>query len=203
MNNTSQITVPFGEPFPTVSAAVAALTQPRLDRLLNIARRRIERLTQSPAVKRMLSRCDPADFVHDAIMLVLIGELKAGRGRHTHLRHLAGPDRFFNFLQGIVHSRISAQLGKTSREGEHLSAEEEPLSEARTVAQDVQLNEVKAVLSARLRAAAGNNPALQSTLMLLELEATDTGREPSRFQLHKMRKLGRTTLREQIGRAHV
>lgn len=196
MNNPSPSLVPVGEPFPTVTAAVAALGQPQLDRLLQIARRRVERLTQSPAVQRLLSQCEPADFVHDAIMLVLIGELKPGQGRHTHPRHLSGSGSFFNYLQGIVHSRISAHLGKTVREGEHLSAEEFPLPQTRTVEQDVQLQEIKSVLSQRLRAAAGNNPALQSALMLLELEPTAAKQEPSRFQLHKMRKLSRRTLQE-------
>ena len=196
MNSTLPTEVPFGDPFPTVAAAVAALTQHQLDRLLQIARRRIERLTQSSAVQRLLCLCEPADFVHDAIMLVLVGELKPGQGRHTHLRHLNDLGSFFNYLQGIVHSCISARLGKTVREGEHLSMEVQPLLGTRTVAQDVQFNEIKSVLSERLRAAAGNNPALQSTLILLELEPMETGREPSRFQLHKMRRLGRHTLRE-------
>ena len=84
-------------------------------------------------------------------------------------------------------------------EGEHLSAEDQPLTGARTVVQDVQLNEIKASLSAQLRAAAGNNPALQSTLMLLELEAKDSGGRPSRKQLHKMRRLGREVLKELAG----
>jgi hypothetical protein len=141
-----------------VSAAVAAITQQQLDRLLQIARRRIERLTQSPAVQRMVGQRQPIDFVHDAIMLVLVGEEKPGLGRHTHRRHLDSSKAFLNFLQGIVHSLISAQLGKTIREGEHVSAEEQELMGTRTVTQDVQFNEVKAHLAARLRAAAGDNP---------------------------------------------
>ena len=199
MNNTSQSAVSFGEPFASVTAAVAALTQPQLDRLLAIARRRMERLTQSPPVQRLLGQCDPADFIQDAILLVLVGELKPGQGRHTRPRHLASPQAFFNFLQGVVHSRISARLKKLLHEGEHLSVESQPLTGARTVVQDVQLNEIKASLSARLRAAAGTNPALQSTLMLLELEAMDSGGRPSRKQLHKMRRLGREVLKELAG----
>jgi len=199
MKNTSQAIVPFGEAYSTVSAAVAAITQQQLDRLLQIARRRIERLTQSPAVQRMVGQRQPIDFVHDAIMLVLVGEEKPGLGRHTHRRHLDSSKAFLNFLQGIVHSLISAQLGKTIREGEHVSAEEQELMGTRTVTQDVQFNEVKAHLAARLRAAAGDNPALQSTLLLLELESEELQGEPSRFQLHKMRKVGRHALQELAG----
>jgi hypothetical protein len=196
MNDTLPSAFPVGEPFPSVTSAVAALTQQQLDRLLQIARRRIERLTQSSAVQRLLSQCEPADFVHEAIMLVLIGELKPGEGRRTHSRHLNSSCCFFNFLQGIVHSRISARLGKTVREGEHLSVEAQQLLGNRTVVQDVQLNEIKTVLYKHLCAAAGDNPALRSTLLLLELEAPSIDKEPSRFQLHKMRKLGRLALKE-------
>ena len=66
----------------------------------------------------------------------------------------------------------------------------------RTVVQDVQLNEIKNALTHRLRAAAGNNPALQATLVLLELEVNEAGGQPSRKQLHKMRRLGREVLEE-------
>jgi len=196
MNDTLPSAFPVGESFSSVTCAVAGLTQQQLDRLLQIERRRIERLTQSPAVQRLLSQCEPADFVHEAIMLVLIGEMKPGEGRRTHPRHLDSSYCFFNFLQGVVHSRVSARLGKTVREGEHLSVEEQQLLGNRTVVQDVQLNEIKTVLYERLCAAAGDNPALRSTLLLLELEAPATDEDPSRFQLHKMRKLGRLALKE-------
>jgi hypothetical protein len=199
MKNTSQSLVPFGEPFPNVSAAVAALNQHQLDRLFQIARRRIERFQQSPAVQRMLGQGDPDEFVHDAIMAALLGEAKPGQGRRTHQRHLASSGVFFNFLQGIVQSLISAKLSKTVREGEHLSAEEQPLTESRTVVKDVQFNEVKTALAAKLRASAGNNPALQSILGLLELDTMGLKRQPSRSELHKMRKAGREALKELAG----
>ncbi len=196
MNHPSQSLVPFAEPYPSVTAAVADLTQPQLDRLQQLARRRLERLTQSPPVQRLLSQCEPADFIHDAILLVLVGELQVGAGRHARQRHLASPPAFFNYLQGVIQSRISAHLKKLLHEGEHLSTEDQPLLGNRTVVQDVQLNEIKNALTHRLRAAAGNNPALQATLVLLELEVNEAGGQPSRKQLHKMRRLGREVLEE-------
>ena len=196
MKNTSQSIIPFVESYHSVTEAVAALAQPQLDRLLAIARRRIERLNQSSTVQRLLGQCDPADFVQDAIMLVLVGELQPGNGRRSHARHLASERAFFNFIQGVIHSRISAHLKKLVNEGEHQQAEVSNLPANRTVVQDVQLNEVKATLCARPRKFAGDNPALQSTLQLLEVEATDTDRQPTRKQLFKMRRLGREVLKE-------
>lgn len=199
MNNTSQITVPFGEPYPNVTAAVAALTQPQLNRLAAIAQRRLENATEAHAAQRLQVQNEPADFVHEAILLVLAGKLQPGRGRRTHPRHLASPFAFFNFLQGVIHSRIHAQLITLAGKTEHLSADTDPavvLLSQTDVVKDVQLNEIKRALSARLRAHAGDHAALQATLRLLELEGTDARQKPSRDHLRVMRKLGREVLQE-------
>lgn len=185
----------FHQPYQSATEAVAALTQPQLDNLLAIAKRRLERLARSPAVQRLLAQSDPADFVQDALMLVLAGELKPGQGRRTRPRHLASHQSFFNFLQGVIQSRISSQLNKLLREGEHCGNDHD-LPSAHTVTQDVQLNEIKAELSTRLRAFAGNHPALLAALSFLELETPETDRQPTRKQLHKMRHLGRQVLQE-------
>lgn len=200
MNNPIPSNVPFAEPYQNVTAAVAALTQPQLDRLLAIAQRRLERLSQSASVQRLLIQSEPSDFVQDAIMLVLVGELQSGRGRHTHPRHLAGQHSFLNFLQGIIHSRINAQLISFACQAEHVSMEEENstvLPAATNVVREVQFNELKAELTARLRAHAGNHPALQSTLVLLELEG-ENQQTPSPLQLWRMRRVGRKILQQLI-----
>lgn len=192
--NTTSTQINIHQPCKTATEAVATLTQSQLDRLLAIAARRLERLNQSSSVQRLLAQSEPADFVHDAIMLVLAGDLPSGQGRHTRSRHLASHQAFFNFLQGIIQSRISAHLQRLLREGEH--CQEQDLTTGRTVIQDVQLNEVKSQLSARLREVADNHPALLSTLAFLELDTPQTDCQPTRKQLHKMRKAGRQALQE-------
>lgn len=199
MLNHPQNRVPFGEPFPSVAAAVAALTQPQLDRLRQIAQRRIGRLAEAPPVQRLLGQCGPEDFVQEAIVLVLLGEAKPGEGRRVRPRHLADAAAFFNFLQGVIQSCISSRLKTVRFEGEHRAPAEEALPAPRTVLHEVQLNEVRAALVARLSAAAGGNPDLQSALALLELETPAGSRTPSRRQLHHMRQLGRSLLHELAG----
>jgi len=201
MNNPIPANVPFAKPYQSVTAAVAALTKPQLDRLQTIARRRLERLTWSASVHRLLVQSEPADFVQDAILLVLVGELQPGHGRNTHARHLAGQHAFFNFLQGIIHSRINAQLMSHACQAEHVSMEEENstvLPAVTDVVQEVQFNELKIELNARPRAFAGDNLALQSTLQLLELDGNSETQKPSRQQLCRMRREGRKIFRQLI-----
>ena len=202
-NKTSpQINVTLAAPYQSVSQAVADLHQPQRDRLLAIARNRIFRLNQSAAVSRLLATREPLEFVHDAVMAILLREFDPKAGRHTNPRHLTSPAAFFNFVQGVVHSLISAHLKRECHAVAHQQGEIEP-SVSRTVVQDVMLNEVKAELLARLRAVAGNNPALQATLQWLELDSPDTGHTPTRKQIWKMRQVGRDVLREIAAGAQV
>jgi hypothetical protein len=195
-NYLSPLNTTFATPYSSVSEAVATLTQHQLNTLLAIARKRFARLTREETSQWLQSRCEPWEFVHDAIMLVLVEELKTGTGRRTHPRHLANHRTFFNFLQGVVHSRISAFFKKECRSAGLAQVEDGDLA-PRTVLQDVVLNEIKAQLTRSLLAFAGKNPALQSTLALLELEAPKPSSfSPTRKQLCKMRRLGREVLRE-------
>jgi len=193
MNTTSNQNLPFEKPYATVSAAIAALDQVQLDRLTAIARRRIQRLTHSSTVQRLE---DPADYAHSAIMLVLVGELHPGDGRQTHPRHLKNQRSFFNFLQGVISSLVCGSLKKLDTQGESVSIE---LFSARGGTQDVQLNEIKTALLARLRAYAGDNLGLQSALQSLELEVKHPSQQPSRKQLHKMRLFSREVLQQMAG----
>lgn len=204
MNNKTlqQSNVTLAAPYTTVSQAVADLTEAQRNRLAAIARNRIFRLTQSAAVSRLLAMCEPLEFVDDAVMVILLGEFDPKAGRRTHVRHLASPSAFFNFVQGVMHSRISAHLMRECRAVEHQQGEIES-SVSRTVVQDVVLAEVKAELLARLRAVAGNNPALQSALQWLDLDSPDTGHKPTRKQIWKMRRVGRDVLREIAAGAQV
>jgi len=81
--------------------------------------------------------------------------------------------------------------------GAGLGRTEDEESASRTVLQDVVFSGIKAQLAQRLLAFAGKNPALQSTLALLELELPKPlSSSPTRKQLCKMRRLGRAILRE-------
>jgi len=42
------------------------------------------------------------DFVQEANKLFLLGEVSPGEGWRTNIRHLASPQAFFNYLQGIM-----------------------------------------------------------------------------------------------------
>jgi len=197
-----QSNVTLAAPYSTVSQAVAALTETQRNRLEAIARKRIFRLAQSAAVSRLLAMCEPLEFVDDTVMVILLGEFDPKAGRRTHIRHLASPVAFFNFVQSVMHSRISAHLKRECRAVEHQQGEIES-AVSRTVVQDVVLAEIRAELLARLRAVAGNNPALHSALQWLELDSPDTGPKPTRKQIWKMRRAGRDVLREIAAGAQV
>lgn len=191
---TQSSNVTLAVPYTSVSQAVAELTRLQRARLLGIVRRRFASLPQSPQVQRVLSQREPLDFVQEAVMLVLVGEARPAEGRHAHVHHLASPAAFFNFLQGVLQSLISASLKSECRATAY-----QPMPEAsapRTAVQEAILNEVKADLAARLRAVAGDNPALQSTLLWLGLESPAAYCQPTRNQIWKMRGVARGVLRE-------
>jgi len=194
-NKTTQTNITLAAPYISVSQAVAALTEPQLNRLQAIACRRLEKFRNSPAAERLTINHQAQDFVQEAIKLVLLGEVSPGEGRRTNVRHLASPQSFFNYLQGIMHSLIWAGWLRASHTVEYQAAACDA-SSARSVVQEVVFNEVTGELLAQLQKIARDNPALQAAFPWLDLDAPNTGSKPTYKQISKARRLGREILRE-------
>ena len=197
MNNktTQQSNITLADPYISVSQAVAALTEPQLNRLKAIAHRRLEKFGHSPATERLNIQHQAQDFVQEAIKLVLLGEVSPREGRRTNARHLTSPQAFFNYLQGILHSLIWAGWLRASRALEYQTAACDAAS-ARSVVEEVVFNEVTGELLAQLQKIARDNPALQAAFPWLELEAPNGDSKPTYKQICKARRLGREILRE-------
>ena len=190
--------------YATVPAAVAAFTSDnnQLNRLVHIARARLDRLAALPPGQRLRSREDPLGFVHDTIALVLAGKRKA------HPRHLSDSYAFFNFLQGVLQSCISNALKSIVAEGEHVPIGPtddpsvpfaDPESPANVV-NEVSLRETKSELVARLRQSFADDPAMQQHVDLLEKSGLNEDRllpgEISDKQRHRLRTRAQQVLRE-------
>ncbi len=194
-NKTTQTNFTLAAPYTGVSQAVAALTEPQLNRLKAIAQRRLEKFGHSPAAERLTIQHQAQDFVQETIKMVLLGEVSPGQGRRTNARHLASPQAFFNYLQGIMHSLIWAAWLRASHTVEYQPAACDPAS-ARSVVHEVIFNEVTGELLAQLEKIARDNPALQAAFPWLELDVPDGDRKPTYKQISKARRLGRDILRE-------
>jgi hypothetical protein len=156
---------------------VAALTSDnnQLNRLTQIATRRLDRLAALPPGQRLRSLEDPLGYVHDTICLVLGGKRKARS------RHLASPAAFFNFMQGVLQSCINSALNSVVAEGVHVPIGPDDSPDSRyvdpespaDVAREVALRETKQELVARLRLSFAGNPAMQEQIDLLDQSGVD------------------------------
>jgi hypothetical protein len=212
MNNTSELNVgpppPADPPFPTVSAAVAALSTPEnLARLALVAQKRLNRLACLPPGHRLRAEVEPMEFVHEAVRLVQTGEQHPGQGRNTRTRHLQNLASFFNFVQAVVQSCISAKLKRFTGQGDHApigdanadpSCVEPPSSS--DVVREVQLRETERKLIEGLEQLAATRPSLKSAVALVQATALEDHRLPkaelSYKQVHEVRKRSRSVLRE-------
>jgi hypothetical protein len=163
-------------PFGTASAAVAAFTADpqQLHRLVQIAARRLDRLACQPPGQRLRSLDDPLGYVHDALAAVLSGQ------RQIHPRHLLSSNAFFNFLQGVLHSRLSNALKAVVTQGVPLPiGPEEPDSPyldppgMTDVVQEVSHRETLRELSARLEQSFAHNPPMLHQVHLVEQSGLD------------------------------
>ena len=193
----------FG-PFATVDQAVAALI-PHLNDLEHIAERRLRRLACQGPGQRLLARGDPMDYVMEAILLILGGGQNPHRGRQTHPRHLRSLQAFLYYVQNVIRSHISHELGRMGRQGEHLPlGPESPDSPcidppaAADVVREVSLRETRWELFIRLRRYTQGRPELMravepwSESWLADGRITHEGLRPK--EVHEMRVQARKIL---------
>ncbi len=93
-------------PYSSVSQAVAALTESELNQLVTVAESQLELVGKSPVASQFTVHHQARDFVQETIKLVLLGEVSPGQGCQVPVRHLAGPQTFFDFLQDVLHRLI-------------------------------------------------------------------------------------------------
>jgi len=194
--------------FASVRDAVVALSTPEtVQRLAEIARRRLDRLAVWPAGQRLRALREPMEFVNEAVGLLLREADCAGTGRRTHVRHLESMKAFFNFVQAVVQSCISNQFKQQLRRGEHVPLHLQEASgnliEPTTsidVVRDIALRETTGELANQLKQEFRKQPQMREVIAEFESGGLD-GNRLSRYhqsdkQMHRLRKKARQILKQ-------
>ncbi|MCX6922039.1 MAG: hypothetical protein NT154_02290 [Verrucomicrobia bacterium] len=113
-NSTGPSPLMDGGPYPTPSAAVAALTTQDQSWLSRLAARRLRRLRTHAGLARYLAGKEPAELVDEAIQRLQSGS------RRTKPKHLASHQAFLNHIQSVINSIANNYTRHAEPHVEHL-----------------------------------------------------------------------------------
>ncbi len=195
-----------GEPRPSVTSLLAALTDNQRKRLEFFAAKRLRRLIAYPQNVRILSLVTAGDLVNESIHKVLLGETNPKMGRHMKLKNLLSTESFIQGLMNLVNSELANLITSAEAATEYIPLEVDDSVHFKIEIEDpfdlralVNRRELKEIFFKRLRLRSNKDPEILAVVDLWErdfLTSDSIAEGADRVLVYHVRKMARQILRE-------